>query len=89
MGNPFDNPPDYQQKNAPSLRPEDIREFQQLVRQCCGVSLEDGEAWTRATQLVDLLRMLMRPIPEDPEVAGIQAGSSVVSLDEIGQIALR
>lgn len=50
------------------LGPEDIRDFQALVHKHCGVSLTDVEAWNRATALVALYRMMLRPIPEDPEV---------------------
>ena len=44
------------------------REFQQLMRQECGVELSVEAARTRAAQLIALYRMLMGPIPEDPEV---------------------
>ena len=47
---------------------ENVREFQQLMRKECGVELTLEEAWTRATQLIALYRMLMGPIPEDPAV---------------------
>lgn len=56
-------------RDTPSvLTPADIREFQRLVRDHCGVSLTDVEAWNRATALVAMYRMMLRPIPEDPGV---------------------
>ena len=45
-----------------------VAEFQRLMREDCGVELTIEQAWSRATQLVTLYRMLMGPIPEDPEV---------------------
>ncbi len=50
------------------LTHRDIREFQTLMRQCCGVEMDDAIAWKRAIQLVSLIRMLIGPLPEDPEV---------------------
>lgn len=52
------------------LTPSDIREFQRLIQEHCGVSLTETEAWNRATELVALYRMLIGPIPEDPAVSG-------------------
>jgi len=52
------------------------REFQQLMREECGVELSVEAAWTRATQLTALYRMLMGPIPEDP---GIQTSCRLPS----------
>lgn len=51
------------------LTAADIREFQQIVRASCGVDLDDVTAWHRATALVAMYRMLLKPIPEDPEVS--------------------
>lgn len=48
------------------LTPADIREFQRLVHDRCGVALTDVEAWNRASVLISLYRMILRPIPEDP-----------------------
>jgi len=50
------------------LTRDDAIAFQQLMRAECGVELTLEEAWSRASQLVILARMLIRPIPEDPEV---------------------
>jgi hypothetical protein len=47
----------------------DVAEFQQIMRDECGVVLDDTEAWNRATELVTLYRTLLGPIPEDPERA--------------------
>jgi hypothetical protein len=53
------------------LTPPDIREFQQLVQEHCGMSLTETEAWNRATELVALYRMFLGPIPEDPAIVGL------------------
>jgi hypothetical protein len=52
--------------SGPSLSHERAVEFQQLMREDCGVELTIEEASTRAVQLIALYRMLMGPIPEDP-----------------------
>jgi len=59
------------------LTPPDIREFQQLIQEYCGVSLPETEAWNRATELVALYRMFLGPIPEDPAVAGPGPDSTI------------
>ena len=50
------------------LNREKALEFRQLLQEECGIDLTLEETWARATQLVALYRMLMGPIPEDPEV---------------------
>lgn len=55
-------------ETAGLLTPADIREFQRLVRDHCGIALDDMMAWHRATALIALYRMMLRPIPEDPEL---------------------
>ncbi len=62
------------------LGPEDVREFQALVHKHCGASLTDVEAWNRATALVALYRMMLRPIPEDP---GVGKGSDIGQLPSL------
>lgn len=62
---------------GPGLSREKTIEFQRLVREECGVELSFEEAWTRASRLVALYRMLMEPIPEDPESAPFDAGSNL------------
>ncbi len=59
------------------LSREKAIEFQWLVREECGVELSAEEAWTRASRLVALYRMLMGPIPEDPESSSPDAGSNL------------
>lgn len=46
----------------------DVSEFQFIMRGECGVALDNAEAWNRMTELVTLFRMLMAPIPEDPQL---------------------
>jgi len=53
---------------AGMLTPADVREFQGLVREHCGVCLTETEAWHRATELVALYRMFLGPFPEDPAI---------------------
>jgi hypothetical protein len=50
-----------------SLTPDEIREFQQLIAKETGVQLSTQDAWDRATELIALMRMLISPLPEDPE----------------------
>lgn len=59
------------------LTHEKAREFQRLMREECGVEMPIEAAWTRAAQLIALYRMLMGPIPEDPEVNGSGSGSNL------------
>lgn len=58
-------PPDVEAPGV--LTADEIRDFQALVREETGVVMDDAEAWSRATELVALFRMLVGPIPEDPE----------------------
>lgn len=44
---------------------EEIAEFQQLVAEETGVALPEGDARTRATELIALVRILHGRIPED------------------------
>jgi len=55
---------------TPILSPADVAEFQVLLSRECKVRLNSMETWRRATQLIDLVRMLLGPIPEDPEASG-------------------
>lgn len=63
-----------------NLSQADIEEFKVLMRQECGVELENQEAWNRAIELISLYRMLIGPLPEDPEADQVAkpAQSSVV-----------
>ena len=51
--------------------------FQRLVRDECGLELTVEEARTRASRLIALYRMLMAPIPEDPESGTSASGSNL------------
>ncbi len=56
----------------------DVREFQRVVRDSCGVTLDEVEAWNRATEILALYRMLLSPIPEDPDVSpGVRTSSDL------------
>lgn len=50
------------------LQVEDIREFQAIIRESTGVNLNDADAWSHATELIALFRMLAGPLPEDLDV---------------------
>ena len=52
----------------------DILEFLRLLREHCGVSLSETEAWNRATELVALYLMFLGPIPEDPMIVEDRIG---------------
>lgn len=62
---------------TPSLTQADVCEFQLIMRDECGIVLDDAEAWQRATELTALFRMLLGPIPEDP---AFEPGSNVVAV---------
>jgi len=49
------------------LSPEEVAEFREIVREETGVVMAESEAWNRAIELVALFRMLLGPLPEDPE----------------------
>lgn len=49
------------------LTPADVAQFRSLMQEECGELLTEQEAWDRAIELINLVRMLMGPIPEDPE----------------------
>lgn len=49
------------------LAEQDVAEFQALMKESCGVELSTSEAWSRAIELLNFFRMLLGPIPDDPE----------------------
>lgn len=49
------------------LSVEEVEEFREIVRAETGVDMSESEAWNRAIELVALFRMLIGPMPEDPE----------------------
>lgn len=62
-------PPQYSGPTSGTiLSADDIAEFQRLLNREAGVQLHTSAAWKRATDLVSVVRMLLGPIPEDPEV---------------------
>lgn len=50
---------------ALGLTRADVDEFRALIHRECGESLSPEEAWTRATEVLALFRMLLGPLPED------------------------
>lgn len=58
---------DGRRESAGLLTQADIDEFKRLVKETTGTELTNYEAWSRATALVGLYRMMLKPIPEDPE----------------------
>jgi hypothetical protein len=67
------------------LTQDDIAEFRAVIRSETGVELTDGEAWSRAIELVAMVRMLLGPIPEDREGSPDSGGSNDVPSALIGQ----
>lgn len=59
---------------------EDIEEFRTIVRETCGEDITEQEAWSRATSMVALGRMMLGPIPEDAEKRrhGVQTSDHLV-----------
>jgi len=51
------------------LSPEDVAEFREIVREETGADLSEPEACNRAIELVALFRMLLGPLPEDPNIS--------------------
>ncbi len=49
------------------LSPDKIEEFRRLMKEECGVDLTYEEAAKRASEFINLYRMLMSPVPEDPQ----------------------
>ncbi len=64
---------------ADRLTPEDVREFQALVLEETGIQLSTQEAWNRATELTSLVRMLIKPYPEDEPGGGVLISSRLPS----------
>lgn len=56
------------------LNQADIDEFKGIIRREFGVEMSDRDAWNRVIELLNLYRMLLGPIPEDPEAQPRQAG---------------
>jgi hypothetical protein len=63
-----------------SLTQADVAEFQLIMRDECGVVLDDAKAWQRARELVNLYRMLLAPLPEDAPHLDRKPSSNVVAL---------
>jgi hypothetical protein len=60
--NDIPGPPEY------VLTTDEIRDFQVLIKEETGVDLPVQEAWNRAIAVIALTRMLIGPMPEDPEM---------------------
>lgn len=67
------------------LTPEDVQEFRRLVKQECGIEFSYEEAYRHARQFIDLYRMLMGPIPEDPQARSMPLGGGGPAQREILQ----
>lgn len=74
------SPPGTEGSFAFGLTPSDIEGFREILRTECGEEISMADAWTRATEVLSLFRMMLGPIPEDRS-AGPAAGSNVLSLD--------
>jgi len=69
----------------PSLTLADVREFQALLRSECRVEMDEAEAWNRATELLNLVRMMLGRIPEDRGSPGVRTSSSLPSSSPEGR----
>lgn len=49
------------------LFPEDVEEFRRIVKEETGHELSTQEAWNRAIELIAMVRMMVKPYPEDDE----------------------
>ena len=72
---------------ALGLTRADVDEFRALIHRECGESLSHEEAWTRATEVLALFRMLLGPLPEDQSCstypqAGVLTGSHGAGITE-------
>ena len=65
------SPPTFPTSSVPQspipLAEQDVAEFQTIMKESCAVELSTAEAWSRATELLTFFRMLLGPIPDDPE----------------------
>lgn len=64
---------------ADRLTPDDVREFQALVAEETGVQLSTQDAWNRAIELIAVVRMLVKPYPEDEPDDRVQTSSRLPS----------
>ncbi len=78
---PSGSDPSAESREAFRLTPSDVEEFRRIVERECAVRLDPQTAWRQATRLVDLVRMLLGPIPEDTgEKPPGSAGSTPVAI---------
>jgi hypothetical protein len=68
--------PPSDQRFAFGLTPTDVEEFRAILESECDEKLSIEEAWSRAIQILALYRMLLGPIPEDPQAAEFEHRSS-------------
>jgi hypothetical protein len=71
------------------LTEADVAELQRIMHEEYGLDLDRSAAWERATQLMNLYRMLLRPIPEDKPDSSSQLSSNVGPLVSSPQRKLR
>jgi hypothetical protein len=62
-----------------ALNQADIDEFKAILRRESGLEIDDQTAWNRVTELLNLYRMVLGPIPEDPGVPRVQTSSHLPS----------
>jgi len=69
-----------QQRNMPAQRfgagltEAEVRRFQTILREQCGIELPLPEAWSRAIELLSLVEVLLqwRDVPEQPREASTE-----------------
>ncbi len=62
----------------------DVDEFRALIHRECGESLSPQEAWTRATEVLALFRMLLGPLPEDQSGSTYPQAKALTALPGAG-----
>jgi len=77
--NPSTPSPDSTRSVGFALTKADIDEFKAIVSQESGLEMDDKTAWNRVTELLNLYRMVLGPIPEDGEAPGVQTSSHLPS----------
>jgi hypothetical protein len=50
-----------------SLGADDVQEFKQIILETTGEELTNQEAWDAARRVMELLRVLSSPLPDQPD----------------------
>lgn len=88
MSVPPDKPQNDRQPSAAifHLTDEDVREFQQLVQENCGVWMPPAEATGRANALLSLASAVIGPEESEPATLRVQTSSHLPFLTESSRV---